>query len=316
MAQHHIIPWQSVLLVAILAALLWHGGPVLADPSVKITAPKQKEVVSGKVLVMAAPSEDARYSYAILYVDAEGRSITNAMPLRFQFDSTQLQNGMHLLRVGLNNEFGPIVDSDTLPIYVLNPTTDGHYLPTPVMATPAVAVPVTPAQSAATPAVPPPSSPAAQAATDPVTAPAPHGASSATAPVVIRVKEVAGGPSILLDGKPLPYPLSAFIMQDRTFVLLRPLVSLAGGVLTWSGKTATASVYRHRLVFTLGESNVLVDGQMMALAYPVMVRDGHIYVPISVWQSLFGGLVGFDARFNCVMLRSHTSLVRAKMAAL
>ncbi|MHB9132124.1 MAG: stalk domain-containing protein [Armatimonadota bacterium] len=390
MTLHNSTHFSRTLLIALFAALVCFCGSALADPSVKITAPKHKALVSGKIIVIATPSKDATYSYAVLYVDSEGRSLTNVLPIRFLLDTTKLNNGTHFLRVGLNSDFGPIVDSDSVPVIVVNPTTDARYLPKPAAIKQAIASTITPAREGINPApgsTTPPVAPATAALpksritnTPAATAPAttPRATVTPAAPVVagmptlksskgmpaatpraidintvtkgtpavaktaapatkIWVAEIPAGietidtadmtftivparsagnaPVILLDGKPLASPLQPLTMKDRTFVLLRPLTTIAGGTLDWTNGSATAIVDQHRMTFTIGQNNVMMDGQVVEIDAPVLMRNERMYVPISVWASLYNGLVGYDAEFNCVMLRSHSSLVKAKMAA-
>ena len=122
--------------------------------------------------------------------------------------------------------------------------------------------------------------------------------------------------TILLDGKPLVSGYAPIDEGGRVMIFLRPLITAIGGELSWNGETkqATATLAQHNVIFTIGENTALIDGQSMPLDRKVVELHGHLAIPATAWRSLFAGDVGYDEEYCCVWLRSHESLVRAKMA--
>lgn len=89
------------------------GAEAKADAPAPHQALAQRTVLSGFVqLVHNPPKDKMTFSYAVLYVDNVGRSVTNTLPLRFDLDTTQFPDGPHALKVVLFDTAGPIA---TLP---------------------------------------------------------------------------------------------------------------------------------------------------------------------------------------------------------
>lgn len=89
------------------------GAQLKADAPVPHQVLAQRTVLSGFVqLVNTPPKDKLNFSYAVLYVDNVGRSVTNTLPLRFDLDTTQFPDGPHTLKVVLFDTAGPIA---TLP---------------------------------------------------------------------------------------------------------------------------------------------------------------------------------------------------------
>ncbi len=87
---------------------------------VKITSPKPHATISGIVPVVAVTDGISVFSYATLSVDANGKSLTNENPLRFDLDTTRLANGPHSLQVAVSDDSGILAVSSALPVLVMN----------------------------------------------------------------------------------------------------------------------------------------------------------------------------------------------------
>ncbi len=122
--------------------------------------------------------------------------------------------------------------------------------------------------------------------------------------------------TILLDGKPLGFGGAPLVEDGRAMIFLRPLITAIGGSLRWDGeaKQATATLDQHSVVFTVGQNTAMVDGQQTHIDRKVAALNGHLVIPATAWHDIYAGAVGYDEEYSCVWLRSHASLVRAKLA--
>ena len=109
---------------------------------------------------------------------------------------------------------------------------------------------------------------------------------------------------LLLDGKPMILDRDPFIVNGRTMVLLRPLVTAAGGELEWQGEQGTAQVQGRMIAFTLGAPQALVDGRPFSLDHPLVEIDNRVVAPVTIWRQLFAGRLGYETAPRCVWLRS------------
>jgi hypothetical protein len=280
--------------------------PAATASTVVITAPKSRAVIFGSVRISARLPQHFQMSYAMLAVDGKGSGVSNCLPLRFDLDTTTLSNGPHLLQVQVWDATGEMVTSAPTQILVANPEIavdlppPGTHKPQPV-----------PVAKAATPA---------PAATEASTT-APVTTETVYMPVdaqVIDICGLAGNDEItlLLDRQHLAMPTAPFIMQNRTMVMLRPLVVAAGGAVNWDGKQAHAMRRHDRqwITFTPNSDLAKITGQQYVMNTPAVIRNGAMYVPVTIWRDLFGGWVEYNAEYRCVLLRSYEALVQAKIA--
>lgn len=189
-------------LPAVTLAILCFGSLAQVAYCVTISSPRPQAVLSGTVQVKAQTEPEEQFSYAILIIDAEGRSMTNEQPIRFELDTTRYANGNHLLRVDLADAVGTLSTSRMIPVVIRNggkgvPLKFTGYLAKPnqpvATTAPIPAVPASPVTqtapsqpttvNAATPAAQPavPSQPAtAKVSAPPVTPAAPTAVTPAT----------------------------------------------------------------------------------------------------------------------------------------
>ncbi len=190
-------------LPAVTLAMLCFGSLAQVAYCVTIISPRPHAVLSGTVQVKAQSEPEEQFSYAILIIDAEGRSMTNEQPIRFELDTTRYANGNHLLRVDLADAVGTLSTSRMIPVVIRNggkgvPLKFTGYLAKPdqpvATAAPSPVVPASPVTqtapsqpttvNAATPAVKPavPSQPITAKVSAPPVKPAAPTAVTPTAP--------------------------------------------------------------------------------------------------------------------------------------
>jgi hypothetical protein len=109
----------------------------VAAPVVHITSPKPRTVLMGTVRVFANMSDETEFGYAMLSINTQGRSISNALPIHFLIDTTQYPNGQHTLQVDIFDKAGLIASSPGVPVFIANPTADGQPPVIPQLVVPA-----------------------------------------------------------------------------------------------------------------------------------------------------------------------------------
>jgi len=282
-----------------LTTVMFLFGMSVPVGAVSISSPKPMSNITGTVQVLAVPdANEGKYAYAILLVNNQRLSMTNAQPLRFELDTTGLPNGAHLLQVELADMAGLLSTSKVVTVIVANPTLGGSVaIPTPPKPEPTVAKAEPP--KATTPVV----------AKPPVVQPKP----SAVTPQPIRGTELA----VVLDGKPLDLSVRPIIDRGRALVMLRPLIDALGGTLSWDAekKQAVAMVDKRQYAFTVGESVVQVDGQAMPIDRPVTLTAGRTVVPATIWRDLFGGALDYDSQYGSINLRMRLKELPAAVIA-
>jgi len=296
---------------ALLVALVLCACAVQAEPSVKITSPKPKAVLQGTVPVLATADGLVTYSYATLLVDTVGKSLTNADPVRFELDTKRLKNGTHSLQIAISDSSGVVAISPAVPVVVLNSVLDDQQTPRPMTQPSAPAhTPITTAPNTTT--THPAPARVASSVTSPLTAPV------TIAPPVIPGKSFASGTvtTILLDGKPLVSEYAPIIENGRAMIFLRPLIVAIGGKLGWdnAAKQATVTLDQRSMTFTVGKKTASLDGKLITIDRPAIALHGRLAVPVSIWRDFFGGNAGYNAEYSCIWLRTHASLVQAKLA--
>src|SRR5690349_11829058 len=94
----------------------------LAQPAqaIQIISPKPKATLRGTVQVLATPTAEEQFNYAMLLIDASGQNLTNLVPIRFQLDTTKYEDGQHNLQVELSDGYSTVARSKPIPVFILN----------------------------------------------------------------------------------------------------------------------------------------------------------------------------------------------------
>jgi hypothetical protein len=303
MSQSRIRRWVRA---SALTLLIYLGLGALAAGSVVVTAPRPRAIVSGSMQVSADVTNVADFSYALLSVDKETSSVSNALPVSFAVDTTQYANGTHTLQIDIYNVGGEVATSSKILFVVLNALGgETAYLPPPATNTtveplmlsgpdkPQVNVgPVPTTTVVTTPTIQP----------DSVT-----GFVRSSKPLTVQLNSMA-----------VSFPQAPYIAGGRIMVMLRPLIEQAGGTVLWQANKSgeshiTVSLTNDRIIFTPESSTVLANGLPAQLIRAAHVRMGRTFVPVTMWHTLLGGTIAYDADYHVVHLNGQAELVTPQL---
>jgi len=318
MSAHYHRARARVFGLVILAVVLFGSMPLLATPStVVITSPRPKSVLMGIVRVFASIADDANFAYAMLSINTESRSVSNALPVHFTLDTTQYPNGPHTLQVDIFDKVGLLASSPKVPVIIANPIAGETSADKPLPTTPAPVTPKPVSPTPVPPATPKHQSPKAnrritakQIALPPTSAqivPHPVSATSSEHTTI----------QVLLDGTPIVCEIAPVVMNGHTMIMLRPIVRSLGGIVTWNQgtHTAVAKLDQREVTFILGQQMALVDGGLTPLDAKIIEKQDRMLIPATFIQQLFGGNVAFNPSHTRLFVRSHPAFVRARIAA-
>jgi hypothetical protein len=290
----------------------------LAIQQVTLISPKARSIVYGTITIQAKPIDETGMNYVLLLCDKKGRSVSNTLPIRFELDTTQMENGSHLLQVDVYDKFGNVSSSQPVPIMVLNRPGDAFGMP----AVPSIIPKKTTSPLAKKPPVstnPPKNvivdnSDNAQFTTLAGTTIKPT-ATSTEQKDFIPISGNGKKLKVLLDGKPLVMECDPFIASGHTMVLLRSLVEKAGGKLNWQGEHGQTIIDGREIQFTLNSPQALMDGEVVELDVPLSQIKDRVYGPVTIWRVIVSGNVGYDETPRTVWLRSPQSIASSNVPA-
>jgi len=334
---------DSLLAGAVIAAMLLSitGLFGAAGARVQITSPKSGAVVSGVIEVRASVSASSSVGYVILGVDEARPYSSNSTPCTFELDTTTLTDGKHRLFAEAYDNFGLIVSSKVVTIRVKN----GQAAPAPVTRQPAARVAAAPkvkatakapAKTAAAPAPAEPKEvvtvPKAAATRGPVPEPAPVRVAEArpepastpsaeaarerrAAPVTVAtappVRQVRGH-TVVLNGRPVEFDVAPYIANGRMHAGFRAMFEQAGGAVSWTPKTRTASSVAGALTVEVvpGSRMASVNGAMMDMGAVAKIQKGRTIVPVRFFARATASRLNWDSQTQTASL-----LLRSRMLA-
>jgi len=280
-----------------------------AIQQVTIISPKARSIVYGTITIQAKPLDETGLNYVLLLCDKKGRSVSNTLPIRFELDTTQMENGSHMLQVDVYDKFGNVSSSQPVPIMVLNRPGDA-------LGMPALPPSITNRKPASPIAKKPPvttnppqenvvvdNASNAQFTTLAGTTLKPTQTSTTqndSIPIAGNGKKL----KILLDGKPLIMDREPYITSGHTMVLLRSIIETAGGKLNWQGEHGQALIDGREIQFTLNSPQALMDGEVVELDEPLSQIKDRVYGPVTIWKVMVSGNVGYEKAPHTVYLRS------------
>ena len=115
----------GVLALLMLLSLAWTSVAF----GVTIVKPKPQASLSGITQIWAVASPEEKCAYAVLCVDAQGRSVTNMQPIRFDLDTTKFKNGEHQIVINLADLGGSLDSSRPITVIFANPSNGDFHLP-------------------------------------------------------------------------------------------------------------------------------------------------------------------------------------------
>ena len=263
----------------------------------------------GTITIQAKPIDETGLNYILLLCDKKGRSVSNTLPIRFELDTTQMENGSHLLQIDVYDKFGNVSSSQPVPIMVLNKPGDAFGIPAVPSITPKkISSPLAKKPTTVNPPQNVIINNANNATNNQFTTlagttikPTP-----ATTPQNDYIPMQGNGKKlkILLDGKPLIMDRDPYITSGHTMVLLRSLIETAGGKLNWQGEHGQAMIDGREIQFTLNSPQALMDGEVVELDEPLYQVKDRVFGPVTIWRVIVSGNVGYDKTPHTVWLRS------------
>jgi hypothetical protein len=280
-----------------------------AIQQVTIISPTARAIVFKTITIQAKPIDASGMSYALLLCDKKGRSVSNTLPIRFELDTTQMENGSHMLQLDVYDKYGNVSSSQPVPIMVLNSNGDALGIP-PMPPSITNRKPISP--QASKPTVKPNTPQQNVIIDNDNNAQFTTLAGTTLKPTQTSVPQNDSIPipnsgkklKILLDGKPLIMDREPYITSGHTMVLLRSIIETAGGKLNWQGEHGQAIVDGREIQFTLNSPQALMDGEVVELDEPLSQIKDRVYGPVTIWRVMVSGNVGYEKTPHTVYLRS------------
>ena len=114
---------RMLFILPISAILLSLFTPFAVGQPVRQAMIVPNAVLSGRIQwVEDLPARSRSFAYAILYLDSTPRSVNNALPLRFDLDTTRLEDGHHTIKVEFFDGNEKYDETPTTPVIVANHT--------------------------------------------------------------------------------------------------------------------------------------------------------------------------------------------------
>lgn len=304
---------RSMAMLALAGMLMAIPAQALAA-SLAIVAPRAQSVVSGTIRVVATAG-DAKFAYAVVFIDGVGASATNTYPLRFDMDTARLSNGPHRLQLGLFDDSGIFAVSSPVVVMVSNgvapSATPAVPKPAPAPATPApdltpIPIPVPLTQAAPAPAVPTapvakplpvakpvvqapkPIAPVAQATPKPAPKPPVAPVAVATprpvAPVAVAPKPAVPKPTVTVVTTPAP----------------KPVTTIAVSIPSATGKKAVMTPATSQDKLT-----VMLDGKAVEFTPGAYFAKNRVMVMLRPLVNASNGLITWDGAKAIATINNH-----------
>ena len=122
------------------------------------------------------------------------------------------------------------------------------------------------------------------------------GEQPATEPDPIEIKLTIGQAEIITNGESTALDVPAQIIDSRTMVPLRAIFEALGASVEWDDSTKTVTSERGdtKVSLTIGEAEIIVNGEAKALDVPGQIIDSRTLVPVRAIAESFGCEVGWD----------------------
>lgn len=127
-----------------------------------------------------------------------------------------------------------------------------------------------------------------------------------TAAWLVPVPAQAAGPSLMLDGLPLAFPVPPTLVNGRTMVPFRAIAEALGIEVTWDGETRsiTAVGQGRNVRLAILVPQALVDGKAVPLDVPPMITESRTLVPLRFFSEVFGAAVLWNGQTQTVSITS------------
>ncbi len=106
----------------------------------------------------------------------------------------------------------------------------------------------------------------------------------------------AAAPSIVVDGREVPFDSPPFIEGGRTFVPVRPIFEALGATLIWDGptRTVTAALGQDTVKLVVDSHDMDIDGRQYYVDVTPRIVQGRAFVPLRVVAAALGCDVAWD----------------------
>lgn len=129
----------------------------------------------------------------------------------------------------------------------------------------------------------------------------------ATVALGLLVLAVSGGmaaTSVIVNGSPISFSVEPMQVANRTMVPMRAIFEALGAEVHWNEATQTVTAIRDttNVQLTIGEPQALVNGRVVALEVPAMVRRGSTMVPLRFVSEALGAAVEWVGATQTVLI--------------
>ncbi|MGE5701903.1 MAG: stalk domain-containing protein [Clostridia bacterium] len=109
---------------------------------------------------------------------------------------------------------------------------------------------------------------------------------------------------VILNGKPLSFPVPPVIKNGTTLVPLREIFEALGASVTWNAETRTVSASKANTTIRLviGSKTATKGKQNIALSQPAQIMNGKTFVPLRFVSEALGAQVKFDAATKTITI--------------
>ena len=107
---------------------------------------------------------------------------------------------------------------------------------------------------------------------------------------------------VILNGRRLSFDVPPQIINDRTLVPLRTIFEALGATVDWNEDTQTVTAKKDNTVvsLTIGNTSPTINGQVITIDQPGIIRNGRTLVPLRFVAESFGVTVDWDAAARTV----------------
>lgn len=117
------------------------------------------------------------------------------------------------------------------------------------------------------------------------------------------------GISVTLNGEALAFDVQPQLIDNRTMVPLRKIFEAMGAVVDWNNdtQTVTATKGNKKVIATINNKDVYINGETKTLDVPPMVIDDRTLVPVRFVAEAFGANVDWDGATQTVIIGTKQS---------
>ncbi len=111
--------------------------------------------------------------------------------------------------------------------------------------------------------------------------------------VMLAASSGMAATSVIVNGNPISFTVEPMQVANRTMVPMRAIFEALGAEVHWNETTQTVTAIRGttNVQLTIGEPEALVNGRVLALDVPAMVRRGSTMVPLRFVSEALGAEV-------------------------